>query len=206
MLTVSCVLKSGSYYDAEWVGKLQRGVARHMSHPHRFVCLSDVEVPCERIPLKHDWPGWWSKIELFSLDGLMLYFDLDTVITGSIDGLANLPHDFAMLRSFSAPNAVGSGVMWFRKTPHQVYEKFARMPECYIEHHERNADAETAYVGDQSFIHDCLGDVPLIDLPEVKSYKRHCRNKLPPDASVVCFHGVPRPPEVQTEWMARSWV
>ncbi len=33
---------------------------------HRFVCLSDVDVPCERIFLKHGWPGWWSKVELFS--------------------------------------------------------------------------------------------------------------------------------------------
>lgn len=89
-LTIACVLRSGGVYDAEWVAKLQRGVARHMTLPHRFVCLSDVDVPCERIPLVTDWPGWWSKIELFRkglFDGPVLYTDLDSVITGPLDGM-----------------------------------------------------------------------------------------------------------------------
>jgi len=58
MFTVICVLRSGGQYDAEWVRKLRDGVKRNLARPHRFVCLSDVDVPCERIPLQHDWPGW----------------------------------------------------------------------------------------------------------------------------------------------------
>src|SRR6185369_16858814 len=107
MLTVACVLKSGGIYDATWVSRLRDGVARHLPVDHRFVCLSDIEVPCERIPLEHDWPGWWSKIELLKLPSV-LFFDLDTAIVGSLDDIARhaLRTDFTMLRDFYAPQHV----------------------------------------------------------------------------------------------------
>ena len=209
MFTVSCVLKSGGVYNAEWVAKLQRGVSRHLSVPYRFVCLSDVDVPCERIKLKHNWPGWWSKIELFSDDidiSPHLYLDLDTVITGNLEAFTDLPYDFAMLRNFTYPDMVGSGVMWFREVPHQVYTKFLKMPECYMAHHERMVDAETSYIGDQAFIWDALNrKVDALDNLPIKSYRYHCRYRLLPDTSLVCFHGSPRPPEVKADWMKEHW-
>lgn len=209
MFSVICVLKSGSVFDASWVEKLRDGVARNLTLPHRFVCLSDVEVPCERIELIHGWPGWWSKLELFrpgAITGPTIYFDLDTVITGNINQLARIPHDFAMLPSFNAPGMVNSTMMWFRKVPHHVYEKFLKMPQCYIDHHERHQNAQTCYIGDQAFIHDALDrEVDLIDVPSIKSYKHHCRNRFPIDASVVCFHGLPRPSEVIDPWMQQHW-
>ena len=85
-LTIACVLRSGGDFDAEYVERLRDGVAANLSLPHRFVCLSDIEVPCERVALRHGWPGWWSKLELFEqLKGRVLYFDLDTVIAGSLN-------------------------------------------------------------------------------------------------------------------------
>lgn len=216
MLTVICVLRSGGgTYDSTWVAKLQRAVARNLTIPHRFVCLSDVEVPCERIPLLHDWPGWWGKIELFRpgvITGPTLYFDLDTVIVGNIDHMADNNSPFAMLKNFSAttvPNMVGSGVMWFRdaaSVPHKVYEKFAKMPECYMDHHLRHADAASSYIGDQAFIWDTLScRVDTLEYPGILSYKRHCRKLLPADSSIVAFHGQPRPSEVSDSWVKEHW-
>ena len=49
-LTVACVLKTGGCYNAEYVRRLKCGVDAHL-RGHRFVCLSDTDVPCERIPL-----------------------------------------------------------------------------------------------------------------------------------------------------------
>ena len=208
MITVLCVLRTGGIYDAGWVRKLRDGVARNLTVPHRFVCLSDTEVPCERIPLEHDWPGWWAKIELFRpgvITGPTLYLDLDTVITGSLDELVNLPDSFAMLRNFHQPDMVGSGVMWFRDVPHKVYRKFSKMPQCYIDHHERVAKG--SYLGDQAFIADTVGleNIGKISMPSVRSYKYHCKSFLPEEASVVCFHGLPRPTEVKAPWMERHW-
>lgn len=209
MLTVICVLKSGGIYDASWVEKLRNGVSRNMKRPHKFVCLSDVDVPCEQIPLMHNWPGWWSKIELFRpgvIDTDTLYLDLDTVVTGDLDDIARIESDFAMLQNFNNPSMVGSGVMWFGSVPHKVYEKFVRQPEAYIEHYKRNRNG--SYVGDQAFIWDTLGpDIDYITdyFDGIKSYKIHCRKLLPDDSRIVCFHGDPRPTEVNTPWMQRHW-
>ena len=88
-LTVACVYRSGGkMYSTEYVRVLRDMVARNLTRPHRFVCLSDVEVPCERIPLITDWPGFYAKIEIFRrglFQGPVLYFDLDTIIHGSIE-------------------------------------------------------------------------------------------------------------------------
>lgn len=212
MLSIVCVLKSGGIYTAEWVRKLRDACKRHAGK-HRFTCLSDIDVPCERIPLEHDWPAWWSKIELFRggvIDGYTLYLDLDTVVCGplNMERLLTDGIEFAMLRNFWKPDMIGSGVMWFSgdNVPTHVYEKFAKQPEAYIAHHERNADGP--YVGDQAFIWDALGrEVTQINdyLPGIYSYKMHCRAFLPNDASIVCFHGSPRPTEVDALWMKEHW-
>ena len=210
MLEVICVCKSGGIYDAEWVRKLRDGVNRNLSIKHRFRCLSDIEVPCERIELKHDWPSWWAKIELFRpgvIDCPTLYLDLDTVVTGPLDPVLEVPTDFAMLRNFWDEEMVGSGVMWFGdNVPHGVYTKFAKQAQAYIEHYRRNASGP--YVGDQAFIWDTLNrEVEHINdyLPGIYSYKMHCKKYLPKDSKLVCFHGEPRPTEVKTEWMSKHW-
>lgn len=209
-MDVISVLRSGGGYDAEWVRKLKDAVARHMSHPHRFRCLSDIEVP-DRIPLEHDWPGWWAKIELFRhgvIEGPTLYLDLDTVVVGALDDAFKVPVDFAMLRNFWNPNMVGSGVMWFsgEKVPTGVYTKFARQADAYIKHHERNRSGP--YVGDQAFTWDALNrEVNYINdyLPGIYSYKFHCKNGLPSDARIVCFHGKPKLPDVDAPWIKENW-
>lgn len=206
MLNVVCVLKSGGQYDATWVEKLQRGVARNLSLPHRFVCFSDVPVPCDRIKLRHDWPAWWSKVELFRRGALTqpsLYLDLDTVITGPLESFFGAP-DFAMLHNFHDPKVVGSGVMWFGKVPHEVYRKFSQKPWDYIQYYQQFIKGN--HVGDQAFVADTLHNIGFIENPRIKSYKKHCREGLPPDTSIVCFHGVPRPDQVRAEWMKEHWV
>lgn len=210
MFTVACVLKSGGIYDAEWVRKLRDAVARNLTRPHRFVCFSDVEVPCERIALQHNWPGWWSKIEMFksgSLNEQTLYLDLDTAITGSLDGIANLDSDFAMLENFSSPDFVGSGVMWFRKVPTKVYDRFLKQPEAFMEHYERARNG--TYIGDQAFIADTVGLDKIDRITDlfagIRCYKYHCKTKLPPGTSIVCFQGVPKCTDVKDEWLLEAW-
>lgn len=95
-LTVVCVLRTGAYhgrcYTAEWVTRLQAMVAKNLSRPHRFVCLTDLDEidGVEVIKLRYALPGWWSKLEMFGLDvqGKCVYLDLDVLITGSLDEIA----------------------------------------------------------------------------------------------------------------------
>ena len=84
------VLRKGGKigYDSSWVEKLKNSVARNLTVPHKFVCLSDCEVPCDRIQLTETDPGFWSKMELFKpgiFSSPVLYIDLDTVICKNID-------------------------------------------------------------------------------------------------------------------------
>jgi hypothetical protein len=60
-------------------------------------------------------------------------------------------------------------------------------------------------IGDQGFIKDTLGDVPMIDTPLIKSYKKHCQDGLPKDTSMVCFHGRPRLDQVRKDWIKGAW-
>jgi hypothetical protein len=107
MLTVACVYWKGNFkgkeiYSADWVVKLQRLVEKNLSIPHRFVCLSNTDVPCERIPLEHNWPGWWSKIELFRpelFDDRVLYLDLDVIPLTDLSCFAHFPSSFAISKA-----------------------------------------------------------------------------------------------------------
>jgi hypothetical protein len=220
--TILCVLRSGGQYDSEWVRKLRDGIHRNTTAPYDFKCLSDVDLKidevwkpkCERIPLEHEWPGWWAKIEMFRpgvITGPTLYLDLDTIITGNvdhlIDDLRHSKYQFAMLRNFHQSDFVGSGVMWFsgeNAVPHKIYEKFKKMPECYIAHHDRVRKG--SHLGDQAFIWDTLGgEIDKLDVKGLKSFKYHARTFLPPDAALVCFHGQPRPQEAKAAWVAEHW-
>lgn len=195
MLTIACVLKSGGIYDASWVARLQAGVTRYLPIEHRFVCLSDVEVPCERIPLEHDWPGWWSKIEVLNRDGPTLYFDLDTAITGDLSDIAAAGRDSAMvmLSDFYRPNHLASGVLaWGFESPSFLFDTFKASSALMMEKHRGG--------GDQEFIETTrlycgLPTCRRWDLMcpgQIVSYKVHCRNGIPPDARVVCLHGKPK--------------
>lgn len=206
LLTVACVLRSGGDYRREHVIELAAAVARNLTIPHAFVCLSNSPIPSSapilRIPLVHNWPGWWSKIELFRpglFPGPVLYFDLDTRIVGSLDELA-LGHRFTVLRNFWAdvygePDRIGSGVMaWNGEAAAGIYQAFRVAPLMFMREYKTKARW-----GDQAFIKD---HAPLeldrwqdLHPGKIVSFKRHVskRGRIPPGARVVAFHGQPRP-------------
>jgi len=106
-ITVVCVLWKGNKrkfnptnydrpgYNDRWVQKMCNMVARNLPLEHEFVCLSNVNVRLKGgrvIPLKHNFPGWWSKLEIFRDDlpvrsGKILYIDLDAVIMSDLTPL-----------------------------------------------------------------------------------------------------------------------
>jgi hypothetical protein len=86
---VLTVLRSGGDFRPEHVRALAVQVGWHTGNVD-FQCLSDVNIHgISCIPLKHDWPGWWAKIELFreDLGGDFLFTDLDNVVLGPLDEL-----------------------------------------------------------------------------------------------------------------------
>lgn len=195
-MIVASVLRSGGEYGPEHVAALARDVRRHLPGV-RFVCFSDVPVPCERVALASDWPGWWAKMEVFgpALPGRVLYLDLDTVVRGSLADLAAVK-DLTLLRDFYRPRGLGSGLMMLPAAARdQAYRAFIRAPEHFMARHRKG--------GDQAFLerlwlrtaHRWQDRCP----GQVASYKADCRRGVPPRARVVCFHGQPRP------WATELW-
>lgn len=212
-LTVACVLRRGGQYwgtrqgpfFAKYVRILREAVAANLGLPHRFVCLSDIDVPCERISLRQFWPGAWAKIELFRpglFDGPVLYLDLDTVVLGALDELARvaLDGDFTALRH--RQGGLDAAVMAWRVDCSFIHRRHAWLPE-YWRYRHRDA-------GHRAFIDTSLAGGGLawraIDeaLPTaVTDYADIGPGGVIPSAARLClFHGRPRPHELEREQFA----
>ncbi|MFC3072360.1 hypothetical protein [Shinella pollutisoli] len=221
MITVACVLKSGGVYTADWVRKLRAGVARHLSTAHRFACLTDMEqevdaAGVEAISLPELWPGWWSKICLWhpsvGLTGRVLYFDLDSIVVGSLDRIASFPHRFTMAHDFSVGHACSTAMAWNGDFSF-ITEAFRADPKGIARRYDRMLASEKR-IGDQAFIEDQLlshgEEILLFDQVagerSIASYKvDRCQGAPCIGAAVVAFHGKPKPHEIKTGWVPEIW-
>jgi hypothetical protein len=208
-INVATVLKLGGDYDATYVNALANGIAKNLTRPYQFVCLTDCSEGFNSnvhkiVPLEHGFEKWWSKIELFAPDRFenerVFYLDLDTIITSNINDIAMYSGRFFGLRDFFNQMGLGSGLMaWANGDPvvGQIYEKFMESPEAHMRGHR---------MGDQEFINNTLGN--YIEYAQdlypnkIYSYKKDCLGphqsiNIPDTASIVCFHGKPRPHQVK---------
>lgn len=194
MLSVCTVLRQSHEYTPDLVVRLAKSVNRHLPGIP-FFCLSDVPVPGVTVrPLVTDWPGWWAKMELFRPDliGDLLFFDLDTMIIGSLEDIANV-NRLTLLEDFYRPTGLGSGMMYIPQDKRaRVWASWVRNPLLWMDKYKAG--------GDQSFLEQAWPDDKAArwqDLvgSQVLSYKAHIRpaNIVPKDTRVVCFHGQPRP-------------
>lgn len=197
-MTFACVLRSGGVYTADWVLRLQRQIHAYL-RPDRFVCLTDMDVPCEKIPLAHDWPGWWSKMELHRpglFDGLVFYLDLDTVVIGDIRELKEYPGRFASLVDFGRDDLPASGALLFRadETTKLYHDFVSEAPDL--------VGRSDFWWGKRS------SPEPLQRLyPGMfGSYKLHGLKAGPRDFRVVCFHGKPKMADLpRGHWARTRW-
>jgi len=137
MATLITVLRSGGRYDATWVERLARGVRRHAPAFRRIRCLTDLPLAVagvERVSLRHDWPAWWAKMEAFRpdlSDGPTLLCDLDTVLTGPADALAE-PGLAAMEDYFHKGRLSSALLRWCGDALSPLYTTFAADPERWM--------------------------------------------------------------------------
>jgi len=191
------VLRSGGDYTAEHVRHLQAACSK-FAPAHDFICLSDVKVPgCTTLSLQHpEWSGWWSKMELFGPllpDKPTLFFDLDTMLVGDIQGILNVATNkpFVILRDVyrgrTDKEAMQSSVMYWSHKHSGVYDAFVTDSAAVMQQMRGDQDfLEHALKGRVSYFQDLtLG---------FSSYKADvlCRGILPKDR-VIVFHGKPRP-------------
>lgn len=209
LMNVVCVLKTGGIYKPIDVQKLAAGVGRYLPGLNRFVCFTDdpkLNLPdVEPVQLVHRWPGWWSKIEIFRTSIFeegepVLFFDLDTIIVGSLHDIADHGQHWIILEDFYRAGRYGSGMMgWTANDNQHIYRDFARDPQKAMGHSPR---------GDQDWIERVAPHAEwwqTVIPNQIFSYKVHCQNGLPDDARVVCFHGKPKPADVKDRWVLDYW-
>ena len=181
-----CVLRSGGDFKPEHAQRLAKMVPD-------LVCLSDCEIEgVKTIPLKYDWQGWWAKMELYRPDikGDLLYFDLDTTVYE----IPDMPKGDIVLTDFGDQQVIGSGLMRLTQaTRERVWRQWITNPAANMARHM------TWPAGDQGFLLPFLRHASRWqNFSKVYSYKIHCKKGIPDDAQIVCFHGKPRPWDLET--------
>ena len=216
-LKILCVLKTGGDYSAKYVSALQMSVNKYIFGKYEFICLTDDSKVnfCDTLSLGNKWKGWWSKIEIFTITGPSIYFDLDTVVVGDLTSYIQCiralnTDEFIGVRAFNPirnkfpETKFNSGVMGWNGDFKFVYDKF-----------DYSVDSvNRKFCGDQDYISKSLRDNNVKikfwqdKVKGLYSYKRQIRplkDNLPKNASVVCYHGTPRPHQaICLPWM-QEW-
>lgn len=208
MLNIACVCV-GDGYSPEYVRILYAMVRRNLAagfrgrftvftdNPSAFANDAGIEVKLTPPDLE----GWWAKMSLFAPDAFpkgerVLYFDLDTVITGPLDEIASYAGNFAILQDFYRKDGLQSSVMaWEAGTHNYLWEEWVEAGKPRLKG------------GDQSWLELKLGVIDLwqhVYPKSFKSYKVHCQEGIPEGCSVVVFHGIPRPHQARG-WVPKVW-
>ncbi|RIY02688.1 hypothetical protein D3218_04855 [Aureimonas flava] len=137
MPTLVTVLRGGGRYDPSWVERLAHGARRHAPAFGRILCLTDMELAVpgvETVPLRHDWPAWWAKMEAFRpglAAGTVVLCDLDTVLCGDASALA-VPGPAAMEDYFLKGRLSTALLRWEGDALTDVYDTFASDPAHWM--------------------------------------------------------------------------
>jgi len=94
-VTIATVYRSGGDYDTRHLQAIYNALQINAGWDGDFVCLTDQpelveQCGIEALSMEHNWPSWWSKIELFKpnlFGGPVIYLDLDTLVLGPLHEL-----------------------------------------------------------------------------------------------------------------------
>lgn len=212
-------MKWGRKYAADYVNRLQRMVARHITPPFQLVCLTDdtqgIDPAVRTLPLPElgcpeptHTPGKWRKLALWGADladlqGPALFIDLDSVIVASLDPYFSHGDPGAVIleRNWARPlSGLGqTSVFRFPIGSHpEILERFRRDPQGVADR----------FRFEQHFVTDSLGE-QLQFWPRgwTRHFRLHCLGpvplrylrpaQLPPGSRIVTFPGGPNPADVK---------
>lgn len=218
-------------------------VRRNTQRKTRLICFTDdangadpwvqiAPLPPINLP-QREFMSPWRKLSLWQyplldLEGDVLFFDLDVVITGPIDDFFDyMPGRFCVAQNWTQPNErIGNTSIYrfpVRKMSH-IYDTFNADPEATL----------ARYRIEQQYISAAIEDVVFFPPDWCLSFKHSLlpiwplnffiAPQLPPGAKVVAFHGKPDPDEARdgiwpvnsmwkrfykhvlpTPWIAEHW-
>lgn len=229
----ACVIH-GDAYSWTYVDRLYNMLNRHITPGIKLHVYTEATRPVPEPMIKHsliDWGiagpkrGWWYKMQLFNTEnfaGPLLYFDLDTVVVGNLDWIWNLNlrwfwavQDFKYLWR-PTHQGLNSSVMWWdtRSTAY-LWKRFRQ---------QNLQEVIKAYPGDQDYLSRNLDTVSLRFFPQNRmlSWRWQCINggynfkqriynnpgapsMIVDPASVLIFHGKPKPDAVADSIVVDHW-
>jgi hypothetical protein len=218
-----------------YVDRLYNMLQRNLPQGIRMHVYTEPTRPVPAHMIRHDlteWPGisgprrsWWYKMQLFNAQhhqGNMLYFDLDTVIVRDISWITVLPtdnlwgiRDFKYLQNANR-SVLNSSIMWWNVSSLAwVWQDFVSQDVATV---------TRRYPGDQDYIYAALGPnrIRYFDQPQVQSWRWQCLDggydfsrrahrlpgqgtQIPLDASVLVFHGNPKPHKITDPEIVKLW-
>lgn len=233
MITIA-LWKWGTKFTAMHVARMQSMLSRHLSLPHRIVCLTDqpASLPAGVIaaPLPPRFPGsdqkcmrrlWIYSPKAAQLGDRLLQLDLDLVLTDSIDPIVDRHDPFVIWKSDSnVVHGWGYNPSVILMTPGaqaHVWRTYLADPKGV----RKRADAAGWWVkvnSDQAIMSYLLAerDVPTWTAEDgIVAYRviagKHGQRgqRLPAHVRIVSFHGPrdPSSPELQEKspWIAQHW-
>ena len=229
----ACVIH-GNAYSWIYVERLYSMLTRHITPGIRLHVYTEADRPVPTPMIKHqlvDWgicgpkKSWWYKMQLFDANqhsGSLLYFDLDTVITGNLDWIWQTPTEYLWaVRDFKylwRPTFYGinSSVMWWDTEKYAyIWKKFKQQDLSHT---------MQSYHGDQDYITNNIDahDRRFFDTTRVKSWRWQCLDsgydfrqrrhltpgtgtQLFPQTSIMVFHGNPKPDQITDQIVVTHW-
>lgn len=229
----ACVIVGDAYHWG-YVDRLYSMLSRNLSRPVRLHvytestrAVPDPYVKHSLIPWKFaDLPRrrWWYKMQLFNSGqhaGPLLYMDLDVVIIKNIDWIVESSTEYFWgIRDFKylwrpTSYSLNSSVMWWdTRSFDSVWQQFVQQPQLTVDQHR----------GDQDFINTAIAPkkLRLFDQDKVQSWRWQVhdgglafpsKKPLSPGsgacvsdtASVLVFHGDPKPETVLDPVVKQHW-
>jgi hypothetical protein len=211
--TIILVLRTGgdfAYRDVELIVKHINGKWQSLVRP-RIICLYDkVSMKydlgnVELHPLTNDYPGTWSRIQLYSPEmeqyRPFLYIDLDTAIIQSLENVFDLVEDptkFITLEDFWQRGQLATGLAWIPAKSEKVstiWNLFKGNMGSRMDRYIRSVTTADAY---WQHLTDTIHDF--------KPKGGKLLTQLHPRTCIVCFHGKPRIFTIVEGSMTINWV
>lgn len=214
MALVVCTWFWGTKYNTTYVNRLARGLRRHLKQPYRFFVATPWEKDRHLIKI----PGCFVRLRMFDpewqrMNGLnigdrLVCIDLDTVITGELDGLFDRPETFVILQGANSSNPCpyNGSVMMLKVGCHrEVWDEFSLEAVAKVKFFE--------FPDDQGWLWHMLPCAAgwQCGRSGIYAYRKPgwptTGDYLPRDARMVVFPGSRDPMQIAGhDWVRKHWV
>ena len=168
MQTVVC-MKWGDRYPSLFVNRLWSMIRRHTTRETRLICYTDDSTGIDSDVLVRPLPdilipsyaeSLWRKVSLWrsdlpDLSGDILFFDLDMVITGSIDSFFDYERGkFCVIHDWHRPYRLVGNTSVFRFPFGEygnIYDNYIKDPDIIVRSHGNEQEYVTSMIPDKIF-------------------------------------------------------